>query len=430
MISIERNEQFYFFLTCLLSFLIPCFPLAVPFASLLIVINWILVPRNIATGINIVRNNYALLSMVLFFFIYLLGMLYTSNLTEGFSVLETKLSFLLFPFVFASYGEKMKKNINYYLKFFVFGCVAYAAICFSWAAYCFFKPVYTDLYGKLYDLGTNYFYYTYLSVFFHPSYTAMFSLFALICIFYLWKENALKYKWIWIMFMFFLIVFILLLSSKAGWIGLLILTVLFPFLYFAKPNYKAILLTFLGMSLLLVLFLFFNVYKTPDFSHRIPKTENITNAITETDENNNKVTTSTEGTGSRIFVWKASLEIIGENFLLGVGTGDAKEKMLKKYEQKEMMTEYKFQLNSHDQYLNTFIAVGILGGLSLLLCLILPFYYSYEGKSFLFMTFIFVVGMNLLFESMFERQAGVIFYTFFNTIFCLIFCDKKKRLIS
>jgi len=340
-------------------------------------------------------------------------MLYTDNAKIGNETIETKMSFFIFPLIFSSYAQTCKNNLNKYLKLFIYGSIVSAITCFAWATYCFFKPVYVVLYGIPYDLGASYFYYTQLSVFLHPSYIAMYSVFALIALFHLVETGELKFNWKWLAAMVLLVLFILLLSSKAGWIGMFLFFLYFlRWLIIKKQTLKALLM----VVLLMAVFYFLNIYFTPRFSTRIPQLSVITQTIKGTNDENKKITSSTDGTGSRILVWKAATEIIKNNFWLGVGTGDAKDKMLEKYKEKGMISEYENKLNSHNQFLNTFIALGIVGFTVLLLCFVLPFYFSYREKQFIFAAFIIITGINFLVESMLETQAGVIFYAFFYTL--------------
>ena len=76
-------------------------------------------------------------------------------------------------------------------------------------------------------------------------------------------------------------------------------------------------------------------------------------------------------------------------------------------------TAFQRAYNFHNQYLQTFGAIGIFG--FLLLCYLLgyPFILSIKNKDYLVISFLFIVGGSFLTESMFERQAGVAFFTIF-----------------
>jgi O-antigen ligase len=77
------------------------------------------------------------------------------------------------------------------------------------------------------------------------------------------------------------------------------------------------------------------------------------------------------------------------------------------------------RLNVHNQYIETLIGQGIIGLLWLLSILLLPLIISIKEKKIFFIGFIIITGINLFFESMFNTQAGVIFFAFFYSLFFL-----------
>ncbi len=415
MTLLKFNEDTHIFLTGTIAFLLPVYPPILAPIIVLLTINWLSAPKLMTQGFKNIFNNPSLILIMLLYVLYLVGMLYSDNTKFGHETIETKLSFIIFPLVFSSYTEICKENINKYLKLFIYGSIVNALICFIWATYSYLKPVYYFLDGIGYDLGANYFYYTQLSLFLHPSYIAMYSVFALISLVYLVSKGELKLNWKWAVAIFLLVVFILLLSSKAGWISLVLFFVyFFRWLMIKKRTVFALLI----IGFLIGLFSILNIYLTPSFSARIPHLTVITTTLKGLNYENKKTETNSDGSRSRILVWKAATEIIKNNFWVGVGTGDAKDKMMEKYIEKGMTYEYENKLNSHNQYLNTFIALGVVGFIALFLCFVVPFYFSYKEKIILFAAFIIIVGVNFLFESMLESQAGVIFYAFFYSLLC------------
>jgi O-antigen ligase len=325
MISLNFNERAHIFITGVIAFLLPAYPPIIAPIIVLLTVNWLFAPKLIIQGIKNILNNPTLILLISLYLLYLIGMLYTDNLKVGYQTIETKLSFLIFPLTFSTYAQTSKNNINNYLKLFIYGAIVNAIVCFCWASYCFLKPVYITLYGIPYNFGANYFYYAQLSIFMHPSYIAMYSVFALIALVHLMEINELKLNWKSVIAISLLILFVLLLSSKAGWICLLLFALYFFRWLVLKKN---IISALLMMGLLISSFLFLNVYFTPNFSTRIPKASAIIETIKGNNIEHKKITTSTDGNGRRILVWKAATEIIIENFWIGVGTGDAKDKML------------------------------------------------------------------------------------------------------
>ena len=425
---IRLNTPIHIFLMCALAFFIPIFPLILSPIILLIVFNWLLAPKQIIVGFKANINNPGLILLVLFYAIYLIGMCYSTNLKFGREELETKLSFIVFPFVLSTYSQSCKDFIDKYLKFFVFGCLFYATICFLVALYRYVKPEYIIINGLETNLGIGCFYYTNLSIFLHPSYSAMYSVFALAILFYFVSTNKLQLNWKWCTAIILLVLFVLMLSSKAGWISLSVISCyLFTNLFKQKKYMLLILISvFLGS-----MFYILNIKITPVSITRIPKIAVITGAIKNQGilSDSTKDVADTDGSGSRVLVWKAAVDIVKSNFIFGVGTGDAKDVMLEKYIEKGMVSEYKTNLNSHNQYFNTFIPLGIFGFAILVFILAAPFYFYYKRQQLLFKMFVLIAALNFLVESMLEVQAGVIYFVFIYVLLSFSF-EKKSKNIS
>jgi O-antigen ligase len=332
-------------------------------------------------------------------------MIWTNNSTSGWFDLRIKLPILIFPFIASRLSDIIDaKKMSGILYAFVAGCFFATVICLSHACYMWFI-----------DAG-NYFLYSKLSVVLHPSYMSMYILLAVIILlwgFYnnTWKNNKRILVLILIIWFWF---FIILLQSKAG-----ILIASFMFLVFAiilLSKYKKFLPVIIPLMIIAGSYYCVNHIVFTSGNSRI---ENATNIILKT-----KIDTSTvESNQARILVWKASSEIIKKNFLYGVGTGDIKDELDKMYIKMDMTGIYKEHLNAHNQYLQSALGLGILGIIITILMFLLPFIYSIKEKNYLYSFFLILVGLNLFVESMFETQAGVMFYAFFNILF---FIKEKK----
>lgn len=411
------NNKIHTYLVTAIAFCLPVYSNIIPPLIVLCILFWLSKPNEIIEGCRSLIKNKAVSAMVALFLIYAIGVLYSANTKEGLQILETKLSLILLPIVFSTQIKNHKENLNQYLRFFIYGCILSALICFGWALYSYLKPVYVLIEGKEYDLGASYFYYGRLSVFIHPSYISMYSNFSLLALYYLVNSGEIKMNWKWIFAALLISVFVLLLSSKAGWIGLFIVA-LFVMINLIRRKFMlpaiAILVSLCSLFYVLII-------SAPEYSQRITAaTESVSQSASGVDLKNSK-----DGTASRILVWQAAIDIIKEKFLIGTGTGDAKTAMVEKYKEKGMITEFEHNLNAHDQYLNTFVALGVLGFVSLMLCLVIPLFYAVKHKLTLLGTFVCLVGLSFLFESMLETQSGVMFYAFFQTLLCFSFFNSS-----
>ena len=411
----DKTIKIYNYLFLALSFVIPIHDKLVPPIILLIGLNWLL-EFNFAEKLhrfNNVKDKKYILAPVILYLLYVIGTLYSTQLkgqSGALFDLEVKLSLILFPIFFLT-TDLSKLGNDFYkrvLKAFIYGCLVSSIILINKAMMDYFK-----------EQDTSVFYYSSLSWVHHPSYLALYFTFA-IAILLTWtfkSGNRIVFKRnLAILLIIHFQIFIVLLSSKAGVIGFFITCGLI-FGYYLMKRLKGRKLSFTITGLVLVTFVliflifptsfnrFYAVKKSFE-DHQIPDNQ------------------KTESSAARMMVWKCSIEIIQENFIFGVGTGDVKTELIKKYEEKEILLALKEHLNPHNQFMQTFIAIGFLGFLLLMASLVLPAVCAYKKENLLFILFIGMFLFHILVESMLERQAGVVFFAFFNVL--LFFSDFPK----
>jgi len=129
---------------------------------------------------------------------------------------------------------------------------------------------------------------------------------------------------------------------------------------------------------------------------------------------------SAQSTSERIIVWKVAVNIILKQPILGVGTGDVKDELLREYYAKKVYPAFNQKLNAHNQYLQTMVTLGITGFIVLAVIILSSLVISVKKQDYPYTAFILLIILNIAFESMFETQAGVVFYAFFNI---LLFCN-------
>lgn len=125
----------------------------------------------------------------------------------------------------------------------------------------------------------------------------------------------------------------------------------------------------------------------------------------------------------RIEFWKASLGIISNNKLIGVGTGDMNIAFKEYYQKTNSPLDEKWRLRSHNQFLSITVGFGIFGLCWFIFILFYPLF-QINKIDFLYISFFLIFIISLLNEDTLESQAGLTFYVFFNTFF--LFCRKDK----
>ncbi len=378
----------------------------VPLVSALLIISWFFESTFNQKWLNL-KKNKSILFFVSLYFLYLIGLLYSDNIQYGLMDIVLKLPFVIFPLIYFS-AETAKKT-NFFRDIiiaFVFAGFIGTLISLSHSAF---------LYSSSHDIFD--FYYNTLAYFIHPSYYAMqlnFSIIALLWL-VLKKNSVINKKQPLVYFLiFYFSVFVVFLNSKVGIMFLALICFYVVYLFIKLKRYLS------GSVLILIVALsvFYIVRNFPGITNRIV-------SATEIVSNYSDIANSTnEGTAERILIWKTSLEIISENWVVGVGTGDVKDVLLAKYKTNGISGAFKKKLNAHNQFLQTFISLGITGFLLLMLMFAYAVFISIKTGNIVYFFFIVLLMLNLLVESMFETQSGIVFYSFFNA---LLYIESTRR---
>jgi O-antigen ligase len=335
--------------------------------------------------------------------VYLLGCIHSVNFVYGLKDLETKLSLLIFPIALVN-ADFNKQKFNAVLLSFIIGCSTAIVICFTNAFWNFYVTT-----------NSIFLFYSFLSYFIHVGYFSMYLSLAICIVVYLMSENGfvnnLRNRLL-VAALLLISITQVFLSSKTG-ILLLCLFSLIAVVYLLKNS------RVMAISAIIVLFLvvFFGFNKMEFMKSRFQMMK-----VSMMDKNIDHNTT--EGTAVRILVWESAIELIKEHPFIGYGTGDVKDALLKKYAEKKLVVATLFQLNAHNQFLQTAVTLGIFGLLVLLCSMLIPFGIAIYLKNYLYPLFILIVFFNCLTESILETQAGVVFFGFFNS---LLFYNMKRN---
>lgn len=127
---------------------------------------------------------------------------------------------------------------------------------------------------------------------------------------------------------------------------------------------------------------------------------------------------------------KTAFNIVKNNFWIGVGTGDLKEAYKKQYEKDKSCLNKKYRLRAHSQWITFFVALGIIGGIICLICLILPIILEKKQTDFLMIIFILTAFLSMINEDTLESQAGVTFFAFFYAFFLYNNSTKSIKINS
>ena len=335
--------------------------------------------------------SYVLLS---FFIIHAIGYFFSIDKTDALNAIEIKLSFLAFPILFFSshYNELQVKKI---VISFVSGCILATFICLLRASYLY---VFEDF---------NAFFYSEFSYFMHPSYFAMYLIFAQIIVMLYYPKwlSHLTNLGVKIGFMSLIfLVSIFLCSSKMGLItAFLLLPITLCIILFNK-GYKKVIVA-LVVGLLISIAAAYKLFPTP--FERMKVAFKVTSSSEIIDK------TNAESTAVRILIWQESIKLIETNFWFGTTAGDSNDKLVEAYEREGLTGALNKKLNAHNQFLQTFIGTGILGFVLLLIMTIGSLVYGSIQRNYVLVLFSILMMCNFMVESMLQAQAGFIFFVFF-----------------
>jgi hypothetical protein len=113
----------------------------------------------------------------------------------------------------------------------------------------------------------------------------------------------------------------------------------------------------------------------------------------------------------RFLLWKTGLNIIAQNPIIGVGTGDVKQ-AFKNQLHLENSPLKDSNLRAHNQWISIAIAFGLVGFLLFTFALFYPWIYL-KRFDFLFVSFFVIYTLSMFWEDSLETQIGVTIFAFF-----------------
>ena len=380
---IVKNLAYYFMIAC--AFLLPLHKVIIPY----VIGTWAFIAIFTYSWKEYFykyKNNLLFWVFPLLYFFSLITLLYTNNISDGLFKLEVKLSYLMLPILMLPAAEYSIKKRFKILRAFVYGNLLAVLICIVIASFHFDT------------LGMSTFYYYNLSFFHHTSYFAMYLAFAISILYvcYINKKTFKIAKWIFFPVLFLFIAVIYFLSSKSGLISVVVLIIIFLGILLKK--------SFSWTNVIFSIMIIGSTVFIVSQNHRLSgATQKISKGV------NPK---STESNATRLQVWSASINIIQNNILLGTTPGDANDVLISEYQKLNYKGAIKKQLNSHNQFIQTQLSLGIIGTLLLLSAFVLSLIKN-GRKSIILVFFLSITIFNFLFESVLEAQSGVIFFIFF-----------------
>ena len=346
----------------------------------------------------------------LFFLIRLFSLLYTENMHSGGRAIERSLSLLIFPFVFLI-NKPIFSNTKFFFRTLNISTLIACLFCL-FSNYHYFITNDIETKWWLDWKYNNHYLSSYLD--FGPNYFSVLIVVNLVWM-YFYKYNSAKEKLIFLIIYSIQFLFLFLLSSRSIILFFLLSTfVIISYKSFVRYKTKGLLITLLFFLLSVGFMLAIPVVK-----QRFKKTYK---ELFLEDKSDKLV----GGYYNRTQKIKSSIAIIKKNYIFGVGIGDVKDELKKEYINIDFTEGIKLSYDAHNQYLQSFLASGILGLLSFCSILIAIGLIMVKRKEYFYLFIILLYSYFSLIESLVETHKGVVLFS----ILLLLVLPFKKSLSS
>ncbi|MDX1651670.1 MAG: O-antigen ligase family protein [Brumimicrobium sp.] len=344
-----------------------------------------------------------ILWLSLFFIIHLIGLWNSENKEFAYMDIGMKSAFLVFPVYFLAFKPKIDNTQ-------IFRAFSLGAL-FSLGLYFFVGFIY-----YLNDFETSHFTGPEFSFWMHRGYYATYLVIGGSYFLYKFISSS-KHRIYNLLIASILFGGVILTQSKTGILLLLanVFILVFYFLKNALGAFKASMSVLIIITGVILFFVFL-----------VPKNNRFSGAIYFFQHEKPDVR-SVESTTARRFMWETSADLIGDHFFAGVGTGDIKDELQKLNYEKGYVGVADKKLNAHNQFLNSWVALGLLGFLTLLAIFLSSIPLSGVKNRLFIILIIWTFFFSFLTESFLEVQAGIIPFAFFICVIGLIKLRRKQN---
>lgn len=348
------------------------------------------------------------LGFILFFCWHFVSLINTENLSSGWEEIVSRITFLAIslPLIFISLK---RENWLKLLTIFVFSTTISSLAGFFYGLKLAidsqdFGFIYNDNISELLIGKQAVYYALYVS---SAILSAIFLLFQ--------KDEVLKKLKIILFIVIIWMLFILfLLASKTAMLALFSLA--FMWIVFELIKRKRILET-----LVFILAIGFSGFI---LTKAFPKTLNRFNGLFYAEyqfENREKEnhfnaafdSTKWNSTNTRLAIWHCSLEVWKENKILGTGIGDKLDELYENYQKNNFIYAFETEKNTHNQYLDVLLSMGILGLVVFVFGLIFfPIWIYWRQNNLLSIVILLLFAVGMITENVFDRYQGLVFIPF------------------
>jgi len=333
-------------------------------------------------------SRICLVLMVLYFLLFLTSIFYSSSPFSGLNASGKKLPMLIIPFFF------LFSDLSYIRRKHISALSLLLAVVLTLRFSIMLVQAILDLMaGEQYKQVIQ-------SHFdpMHYNYLALYIVSAIILLFF----EAMRYwrmprwrrlRWMFVADLLVMVEYILILGSRSGLLTMIMVIALLAAYLFLLKEYRIGIILTLGFAL----FLGLNHLITPELFSRAESTIE-------------KMEKGEDG-DVRQDLWRCGWDLVEEHEIIGYGNQGYNLELYQEYIDHDLSGSYKNKLNTHNQYLETLVALGIIGLVLLLTMIVLPAILASTRKYWnpIMVVFSILYAAWIFFEVGFARQMGLLF---------------------
>lgn len=401
-------EQIYEYL---LAAALGCFCFAPKSISLFVIV------LILFTIIQVVRKKMkfvfspALLTFVLLYSAYAVGVFFTDHLGDALDYLEKKMVLVLFPLLF-SFRFERRIDLRPITLGLVFGTVVLTILSVIHGF---------QMYKETNDFNNSFgsSHYSYIH---HPTYFAAIATMTLLLV-----REGFRHKWKGFnsltLGVYFLLTCLNLLFcfSFAALIFFFFVIAAILLVYFYKRFSKPLFITLIVLVPILPLTAYYgNIHLQIEIDNAA---NDLGTYVKDPATIFEKIRSNPSGNQTRLLMWTVSTQEFLEH-PMGSGTANFDDKLGKRLRDHSLDDYAELKYNPHNQFLQVAVEIGVIGLLIFLSIFVCYFYMAKKYRFGLLFWLTLNLAFNCLFESMFQRQSGIVFYVL---LFCIFTIYLEKR---
>ena len=351
------------------------------------------------------KFNMILLGVALFLPFYSLYAMNAIDPQEAMFGIEKKLSFVLFPLVF-SFVPTFYLNKRFLENGFLISLFLMLFLCYLGAFFNYEEHNYDAAY-----LFSSHF----SGLFHHPTYVSVFCALGIFLLFRRWEAPMTMREHLFsaVGILFLLYTHVHLESLSGLLFAVILMACLVGYWLFKKQGWTVL----IGVFTLGMLVIYLGIYFIPSLLSNVSDSVSfVTNYLKDPYAYTHLPRGEIRGNDARLILWTASAEILHEH-PNGVGVGNLPTTMEAKLLEYGQVNLAKEHLNPHNQFFHTAVESGWIGLIWLLGLLISMLWYGWKNKQGILILVVCAFAFNSLFESMLERQSGIVFWLLWSCMF-------------